>query len=115
MKKPTALIFSCLVLVDGACSRSSQSGAIDQDYDALKKEAITCDLPARAEMRPWGKTGKSNGCYVRSGPFIAAENGYVHLRGQFKEGKEVGVWRWYDKQGNVVKEIDYSTDQTKSL
>jgi len=44
---------------------------------------------------------------------VTAENGYVHLRGQYDAGKQTGIWRWYDRQGNVVKEIDYSAKQTR--
>lgn len=88
-----------------ACARDSGS---DENYELLSSEAITCTPPAQVEVRPWGKAGLSRSCSIKSGPYVTAENGYVHLRGQYDAGKQVGIWRWYDRQGNVVKEIDYS-------
>jgi hypothetical protein len=74
----------------------------------LGKEIVECVPPARLEIQPWGKSGSSKSCKITNGPFVAAENGYVHLRGQYEAGREVGIWRWYDRDGNVVKTIDYS-------
>jgi hypothetical protein len=37
-----------------------------------------------------------------------SEDGRVTERSQYDKGKKSGVWRWYDEQGNVTKEIDYS-------
>lgn len=48
------------------------------------------------------------------GPFVAWEDGYVHVRGQYDMGEEAGVWRWYDKSGTVVKELDYSAAPTQA-
>lgn len=96
----------------GGCSRFPRDRESNQDYEAVKKIPIECEAPAQAEMRPWGKVGQSYGCYIRTGQFVAAEDGYVRLRGQFNEGKEAGIWRWYDKQGNVIKEVDYSAAES---
>lgn len=91
-----------------ACASDSRG---DQNYELLSKESISCDPPASMEVQPWGKNGLSRSCSVKSGSFVAAENGYVHLRGQYQAGKQAGIWRWYDENGNVVKEIDYSAEQ----
>ncbi|HEY0334072.1 MAG TPA: hypothetical protein VGC74_10225 [Stenotrophomonas sp.] len=74
----------------------------------LDKENVECVPPARLEIQPWGKSGSSKSCKITDGPFVAAENGYIHLRGQYEAGREVGIWRWYDKGGSVTKTIDYS-------
>ena len=101
-----SLVFALL-----ACDRDAPS--VDEDYEVLSKESVSCEPPARMEIQSWGKNGLSRSCKLQSGPFLAAENGYVHFRGQYKAGKEVGIWRWYDKEGNIVKEIDYSADQSQ--
>ncbi|KAB2900910.1 MAG: hypothetical protein F9K31_03625 [Dokdonella sp.] len=96
-----------------ACSRSGRESS-NQNYDALKKDMLGCEEPAVPEIHPWAKTGQSYGCYIKNGPFVAAEDGYVHLRGRFDNGKEAGVWRWYDRAGNVIKEIDYASQGATS-
>lgn len=71
-------------------------------------EKILCPSPAIDEYQPWGKSGLQHICKIKHGQFIAWEEGYVHIRGQYDYGKEVGLWLWYDSSGNVTKKIDYS-------
>jgi hypothetical protein len=85
-----------------------------QDNSAKKAfldEKISCPPPAVEQFEPWGKSGSQHICKTKHGPFVAFENGYVRIRGQYDNGKEVGVWRWYDAAGKVEKEIDYSLKQ----
>lgn len=35
------------------------------------------------------------------------ESGKLHLAGQYKMNKRVGVWKWYDETGNETAEYDY--------
>ena len=95
-------------------------------------EKLSCPSPAVAEFEAWGKSGTQQICKIKHGPFVAWEGGYVHirgqyengkhagawlwyhkngqiyLRGQYSHGKEIGAWTWYDASGKVVKQIDYS-------
>lgn len=71
-------------------------------------EKLVCPSPAVAELQPWGKSGMQHICKIKHGKFVAWENGYVHIRGQYENGKESGVWLWYDAVGNVTKKTDYS-------
>lgn len=98
---------SFLVLIGLLISACADSGGTAAGR-LLDKENVECVPPARLEIQSWGKSGLSKSCKIASGPFVAAENGYVHLRGQYEAGREVGIWRWYDRDGNVVKTIDYS-------
>lgn len=93
-----------VVFIFSGCAGDS-SGNLD--YEALSKETLTCNPPASAEVQPWGESGLSRICIIRSGAFVAAESGYVHLRGQYEAGSKAGIWRWYDEKGNIVKEVDY--------
>ena len=79
--------------------------------DEFFNESLSCPSPAQGEFDGWGKTGTIHICKITHGPFVAWENGYVHLRGQYENGKEVGEWLWYDANGTVVKKIDYSKPQ----
>jgi len=84
------------------CSNESE------DFNNLFNEKLNCPAPAVAEFQAWGKSGTQHVCKIKHGPFVAWEGGYVHVRGQYENGKEAGVWSWYDKNGSVVKKIDYS-------
>lgn len=35
------------------------------------------------------------------------ENGNLHYTGVYDKGKRVGVWKFYNEEGEMVKEIDY--------
>jgi len=80
----------------------------DRDIEVLEKEEIVCTPPARQEVHRWGKYGFFKSCMILTGPFIAAKDGYIQVRGQYEEWRKVGVWRFYDKDGNVIETINYS-------
>lgn len=83
---------------------------VDEDQQALKRENVSCKAPSFLEYDGWGPRGQMLSCKMMTGAFVAAEDGYVRIRGQFKDGRKAGVWRFYDEQGNVRKEIDYSSE-----
>jgi len=56
-------------------------------------------------------TGLVKECKVMHGPFIAADEGYVQIRGQYDSGVPDGIWNFYDENGNVVATIDYSSEK----
>ncbi len=96
-----------------ACFALSSCSVGGSDTSKFFDEKLACPPPAEAEFGAWSKSGSHQVCKIKHGPFVAWEGGYVHVRGQYEMGKESGVWRWYDRQGNVVKEIDYSAVQAK--
>jgi len=97
---------TCVLLasLSSACADQKQ-GATTNSFD---DERIECVEPARLKTEPWGKAGSLKGCEIADGPFVAADDGYIRMRGQFKNGHKAGVWRWYDRSGNVTKEVNYS-------
>ncbi len=80
--------------------------------DKFFNETLSCPNPALGEFEGWGKSGTIHICKIKHGPFVGWENGYVQLRGQYENGKEVGEWFWYDASGTVVKKVDYPKTQT---
>lgn len=78
------------------------------DPNSFFNEKLTCPTPAVAEFEAWGKSGTQQVCKIKHGPFVAWEGGYIHVRGQYENGKETGVWYWYDKNGSVEKKVDYT-------
>lgn len=77
------------------------------DAKEIFSEDIGCPSPSVAQIEPWGKSGSQQICKIKHGPFVAWEDGYIHLRGSYRNGEKDGVWKWYDRAGSVVKEIDY--------
>lgn len=95
------LLVACLLLF--GCS--NEQGGANSFFD----EKLACPAPAVAEFQAWGKSGTQQICKIKHGPFVAWEGGYIHIRGQYEHGREVGVWFWYDKHGNEVKKLNYSS------
>ncbi len=82
---------------------SNEQSATNKMFDAK----LSCPSPAIAEFEPWGKSGSQQVCKIKHGPFVAWEGGYIHVRGQYENGKEAGTWYWYDASGKVIKQMDY--------
>ena len=80
----------------------------DKAREAFFAEKTSCPTPATDQFEPWGQSGSAHVCIIKHGPFVAYENGFVNIRGQYNMGKESGVWVWYDRKGNVLKRTDYS-------
>lgn len=104
LKAATPLRMSLLITCLSLLGCSNEGG----DPNNFFNEKLACPAPAVAEFQAWGKSGTQQVCKIKHGPFVAWEGGYVHVRGQYENGKETGVWYWYDKKGSVVKKIDYT-------
>ncbi len=96
----TFVVATCLIIA-GCDSELAQN----QVFEGTK---LDCPSPAVAQFEPWGKAGTQQICKIKHGPFEAWESGYLHLKGEYENGKEAGVWIWYGKDGNVERTVDYS-------
>ena len=56
------------------------------------------------------KNGKSDGKRITH-----YENGKVFYEGYYKEDRRVGVWKFYDEKGALVKTVDYEKELKKGL
>ena len=44
---------------------------------------------------------------VRNGEAVVYhENGNIHYVGNYENGKEVGIWKFYDEEGKLLKEVN---------
>lgn len=101
MKRPLCCaIFIAVAAV--SCAQSDNLAVLNQF------EGFSCPAPGTRKFEEWGRSGAALTCEIRHGSFVTAENGKLALSGQYEDGRKVGVWRWYDDQGNVVKELDYA-------
>jgi len=104
-KKCGAPVLIAMTILAYGCSHDD---AARQSFFA---EKLACPPPSVAEFDPWGQQGSEHVCKIKHGPFVAFESDHVKLRGQYDNGVEVGIWRWYDAAGKVEKEVDYSRKQ----
>lgn len=83
----------------------------EEDMERVRAvEPFECPSPGIEEIVVSGKTGYARQCVILNGTAAYSE-GNIFTVGQYQNGKMVGVWRWYDKQGNVTQEIDYSDER----
>lgn len=109
-KFKAALFIAALVIASGGCARSD-APKVDEDYAALEREERpVCAPPSVPELRAWGKTGMSSGCYIQHGRFLVAEGGTIRFIGEYDRGSRAGHWKWFDSSGKVYKEKDYSIE-----
>jgi antitoxin component YwqK of YwqJK toxin-antitoxin module len=48
---------------------------------------------------------------LENGPYIVYhENGVPYYQGVYEQGKRVGIWEFYDKEGNLIEQKDYSKE-----
>lgn len=101
-------VISAIILASiGLCSCTKT----DEDYARARDyKEFSCPPPGLEEFGSWGKSGRMRRCVIRNGSFVASE-GDTFFAGQYKDGKQVGIWRWYDRAGKVSKEVDYSHEQ----
>jgi len=55
------------------------------------------------------KNGKSDGKRITH-----YENGTVFYEGYYEEDRRVGIWKFFDEKGKLLKSVDYSKELEKS-
>jgi len=51
---------------------------------------------------------------IENGPYtVYRSNGIPYYQGNYSEGHRVGIWEFYDEQGNLENTIDYSSPNNK--
>jgi len=86
----------------------------EKDRELIENENIVCAPNAILKVSRWGGMGVyglTKTCEVIHGPFIAADEGHIQIRGQYNYGVPDGIWNFYDEDGNVVTTIDYSSEK----
>jgi len=104
MKMRVFLLF-LIMIFSSACG----PGPIDPNHELLDKETINCPAGFYSSRVPW-EGGVSRVCKIMDGPFVAVEDGYVHIRSEHKMGKSIGITRVYGKDGSLVRTIESDQD-----
>ena len=68
------------------------------NYLVIEKAAreIRCPEGAVMEYGPWGQSGWMAKCQLAHGPFVAAENGHVVVKGEYSMGKSIGETKTFE-------------------
>lgn len=90
-------LIACSMLI--GCSGTDSSAS-------FFNERLACPPPAEAQFEPWSESGRQQVCKIKHGPFVIWD-GHINVRGQYDMGRKVGVWRWYDAEGNVTSELHF--------
>lgn len=70
--------------------------AVEQTPTLMKRYDLNGNLETLKEYK-----FLSNGESVPNGKYEEYENGKLALKGRYVEGKEDGMWYWYDESGNM--------------
>ncbi len=89
----------------------------NKNLEDIQKYNLNCSEGSVVNIERWGKNGYSKSCIgATNGRWIAWENGYKNIEGEYLEGKENGKWIWFHKNGAVYREVTYDHgNETKNI
>ncbi len=131
--KITALI--CLLLLATACSSEQKKNTpkveTKESLEEYKNGIYTLYYPGRKKVQIQGARDKNkvrDGKWVALSPkgtelsytffvkgkreghsFVKYPNGIMRYHGEYLHDEQIGVWKEYDEQGKLIKEIDHGT------
>jgi hypothetical protein len=87
---------------------SQLSKSVSDTWKAMDDTSFTCPPGTDVTTRGWSKSGYMRYCEPKkNGPWEAWSEGYRHIQGEYKNGKEHGTWRWFSPNGTIEKTIVY--------
>lgn len=103
------LYFVITFLVSWQYSRSQSD-----TWVAMEKNALACSPETEATTRGCSEAGYLRYCEPKkNGPWEAWANGYRQVQGEYRDGKEHGTWRWFNRDGSIQTTVVY--DNGKKL
>ncbi len=98
------LILILLVLIISAC------GEPVSQPKAMLAEKLDCPEGSLPEIERWGGLGENGwlqACKMKHGLFTAWHGEVKAVEGNYVNGEEDGIWKFWDKNGRKYKEITY--------
>ncbi len=99
-------IFTLVIMFLVSCSQELTPRRPEQSKK-MHDEKIECPEGAHVEYIPWSETGWAKVCKMNHGKFTAWRGDNKVIDGQFDNGKKVGIWTYYDKDGKEEKTVNY--------
>ena len=95
--------FGLLFLVSRQLSQS-----MSDTWNAMETSTFPCPPGTEVTTRGWSEAGYMRYCEPKKdGPWEAWSEGYRHIQGEYKNGKEHGTWRWFNQDGTIQKTVIY--------
>jgi len=107
MKNSLALFFGLVVLIGCGEPISQPKTMLNEKLKCPEGSVSYIDRHGGLGANQWVHSCKKN-----DGPYHVWRNEVLIIEGQFDEGKEVGTWIYRDKEGNVIKTINYDEKST---
>jgi hypothetical protein len=85
---------------------------------AMLAENIKCPEGSSPEIERWGGVGENGwlqACKMKQGLFTAWHGEVKAVEGSYINGKEDGVWQFWNKDGKKYKEITYEHGKEISI
>lgn len=86
------------------------SGNMKATFKLITQEEFHCPVGTTDAIERWGKAGYMRFCQkgdLKHGPWMGWENQYKNIQGEYREGKEHGLWVVWSKDGSQFKTIEY--------
>ena len=76
-------------------------------------DGFLCPTENKVTYSAWGESGLQKTCVnpktgKKDGDFIVSEYGKLFLKGAYDDGKEYGLWVWYNEDGTINKNEKYA-------
>jgi hypothetical protein len=98
-----ALYIGIMYLVSWQYSRSHS-----ETWAAMERSTLECSPGTEVTTRGWSEAGYLRYCEPKkNGPWEAWSNGYRQVQGEYRDGKEHGTWRWFNRDGSIQSTVVY--------
>ena len=78
-------------------------------WSAMEAQPLSCPDGTEVSRDGWSKSGYLRYCEpLREGVWEAWDSGYRNILGAYRNGKEHGVWIFYNEDGSVRQTIEYN-------
>ncbi len=90
-------------------SRLTTSG-LDATYREITRAEFECPKGSTEGIERWGNAGYMRFCKqggIMHGPWMAWEAQRLNIQGEYREGKQHGLWTFWNSDGSKYKIIEY--------
>lgn len=80
-----------------------------ETWAAMERSTLECSPGTEVTTRGWSEAGYLRYCEPKkNGPWEAWSNGYRQVQGEYRDGKEHGTWRWFNRDGSIQSTVVYN-------
>jgi len=84
------------------------SESVSDTWKTMEGTSFVRPPDSEVTTRGWSKAGYMRYCEPKkNGQWEAWSEGYRHIQGEYKNGKEHGTWQWFNPDGTIYRTIVY--------